>query len=214
MSLKFYFAPWSSAGITEAVLNELEHGQSKLAERIEVSLKKGETRTPEYLENVNPNGLVPAIIHDGVAIWESAAITIYLGETFGVERKLYPDAGPKRGEAMKWIVWSNVSLMTQIGRYSEMIHSQNATDQTDELKQTKKLNGEEAAKAMDKLFGTLDAALKGKDYLLGDTYTLADTHIWSFMGYLDMLKFDREKFANVKAWAERVKARPALKEVV
>ncbi|RKP04658.1 glutathione S-transferase [Thamnocephalis sphaerospora] len=213
MSLKFYFAPWSTAGITEAVLNELERGQSKLAERIEVSFKNGDTRKQEYLDNVNPNGLVPVIVHDGVSIWESAAITIYLGDLYGVERKLYPEPGPRRGEAMKWIVWSNVSLATQIGRYGEFVNLDSSKDQTEAEKQNKKMNYEAASKEMDKLFGILDNALKGKDYLLGDMYTLADTHIWSFMGYLDMLKYDREKFANVKAWTERVGARPALKDV-
>jgi glutathione S-transferase len=35
---------------------------------------------------------------------------MYLGEVFGVDAKLYPASGSKRGEAMKWIAWSNVTL--------------------------------------------------------------------------------------------------------
>ena len=38
---------------------------------------------PDGTPRLNPNGRVPTLVHDGVAIWESAAITIYLGETFG-----------------------------------------------------------------------------------------------------------------------------------
>ena len=40
----------------------------------------------------------------------------YLGETFGVDAGLYPELGPKRGEAMKWIVWSNVSMAEPAAR--------------------------------------------------------------------------------------------------
>lgn len=41
---------------------------------------------------------------------------MYLGETFGVDKKLYPAPGPRRGEAMKWIAWTNVSLGDAVGR--------------------------------------------------------------------------------------------------
>ena len=40
----------------------------------------------------------------------------YLGETFGVDAGLYPALGPKRGEAMRWIVWSNVSFAEAVVR--------------------------------------------------------------------------------------------------
>lgn len=118
MTIKFYYAPFSTASVTQAVLGELEHGQDKpLAERISVNLLEGDAKTKDFLANVNPNGLIPVIIHDGVAIWESSAITMYLGELFGTAHKvdgvdapLYPEAGPRRGEAMKWIAWANLHL--------------------------------------------------------------------------------------------------------
>jgi glutathione S-transferase len=55
-------------------------------------------------------------VHEGVAIWESSAITMYLGEVFGVDDNLYPAVGPKRGEAMKWIAWGNVTLAEPASR--------------------------------------------------------------------------------------------------
>src|SRR6185312_8799587 len=62
------------------------------------------------------DGKVLVLVHDGKAIWESAAITLYLGEIFGVAEGLYPEPGPERGEAMKWVVWSNVTLGDAFGR--------------------------------------------------------------------------------------------------
>ncbi len=96
MSLTFYYAPMSTASITEAVLAEL----GVACERIRLDFAAGDTRAPDFLA-VNPNGRVPAVVHDGTSIWESCAITMYLGEAFGVEAGLYPAPGPKRGEAMK-----------------------------------------------------------------------------------------------------------------
>jgi glutathione S-transferase len=120
MTLKYYFAPYSTATVTTDVLNELELGLDKpLAERVEVSLgDSGDVRKEAYLAEVNPNGLVPALVHDGVQIWESAAVTMYLGELFGVDRPepLYPAMGPRRGEAMKWIVWANLQIAVMANR--------------------------------------------------------------------------------------------------
>jgi len=76
MSLTFYYAPMSTASITELVLEEL----GIPCERVKLDYQKGETKQPEYLA-VNPNGKVPCIVHDGTAIWESAAADVWLGGT-------------------------------------------------------------------------------------------------------------------------------------
>jgi glutathione S-transferase len=111
MSLTFYSAPMSTASITEAVLAEL----GIECDRINLDLSAGDPKKPDYLK-VNPNGKVPAIVHDGTAIWESSAITMYLGEVFGVDAQLYPALSPQRGEAMKWIAWANVTLAEAANR--------------------------------------------------------------------------------------------------
>ncbi len=116
MSLTFYFAPMSTASITEAILAEL----GTPCARVNLDISAGNTRSPDFLK-VNPNGRVPAIIHEGMPIWESSAITMYLGEVFGVDAKLYPAPVPKRGEAMKWIAWSNVTLVEPASRLSALL---------------------------------------------------------------------------------------------
>ncbi|MEX0270243.1 glutathione S-transferase family protein [Leptolyngbyaceae cyanobacterium UHCC 1019] len=113
MSLTFYYAPMSTSSVTEAVLAEL----GTPCERVKLDIRAGDTQKPEFLK-INPNGRVPAIVHEGTPIWESSAITMYLGEIFGVDAKLYPEPEPKRGEAMKWITWSNVVLAEAGGRLS------------------------------------------------------------------------------------------------
>ena len=194
MSLKFYFAPNTTAMTTSSVLDELEHGQSSpLAERIEMSTSAGDTRTAEYLK-INPNGKVPAIVHDGIPIWESAAITIYLAELYGEARGLYPASGPKRGEAMKWIVWTNVTFASAASR---MFAGNEGS--------------EKGKEDVERCLAILNEALEGREFLLQDGYSLADTHLSVLPRYLKARSFGLDGYPNVKAWEERVAERPALK---
>ncbi len=202
MSLVFYYAPMSTAGITELVLEELGVPH----ERVTMDIRKGDTKKPEYLK-VNPNGKVPCIVHDGTVVFESSAITMYLGETFGVDKKLYPAPGPKRGEAMKWICWTNVTLGGAVMRWTR-----NTMDWVPAEQHNAK--AAEAAKAdMMDCLRILDRALEGKQFLVGE-YTLADTHLNSFVDWLRHMKVDMSALKNVNAWGERCCARPAYVKVM
>jgi glutathione S-transferase len=203
MSLVFYYSPMSTASITELVIEEL----GLPCEKVKVDLQQGETKKPEFLK-VNPNGKVPVIVHDGTSIWESAAITIYLGETFGVEKKLYPAPGVKRGEAMQWIVWTNVSIGDAVGRFTRNTMPWGAPEDQKNAKA-----GEAAKSDIGKHLGILDAALAGKQFLLGADYSLADAHVSSFIGWLRHMQIDFAPYARVNAWNERCTARPAVKRL-
>ncbi|MCJ1429637.1 hypothetical protein MMC29_007552 [Sticta canariensis] len=225
MSLTFYHVPFSTSNVTAAVLDELEYGRSEpLAKRVQFSIKAGDTRAPEYLSTVNPNGRVPAILHEGVSVWESAAITMYLGETFGVAKdgdadqpSLYPALGPKRGEAMKWIVWANVNLAAAGSRLAAALPRDTPggveRGSRDDVEQNEKVkaDGDKAREDFAKWLGVLDKGLEGKEYLLGQNYSLADTHVFSFVRWTTMLKVDLSPYAHIKAWFAKVEARPALK---
>ncbi len=197
MSLTFYYSPMSTAMITDVVLEEL----GMPCERVTIDLKKGQTRTPEYLR-LNPNGKVPLLVHDGTPIWESAAITLYLGEIFGVAKGLYPPPGTERGTAMKWIVWANVTLGEAAGRWMR---------NTSEYYPAEQHNAKAAEAAKVDMHGCLrilDDALAGKPFLLGD-YTLADAHVNSVIGWLRFMAVDFSTYKNLNAWSDRCAARPA-----
>jgi glutathione S-transferase len=200
MSLTFYFAPMSTASMTELVIDEL----GIPCERVKIDLK---AKDPQLLA-ANPNGKVPTIVHDGVSIWESAAITIYLGETFGTDKKLWPAPGPKRGEAMKWIVWTNVTLGDAVYRMNRNKGNWVPADQ-----QNAKA-AEAATKDIHELLGLFDKSLVGRDYIVGTDYTIADTHVHSFLDWLRFQKVDFSSFANLNAWSERCGQRPAYKKMM
>jgi glutathione S-transferase len=202
MSLTFYRAPQSTATMTECVLAELGTPH----EVVTLDLSKGDGKKADF-RAVNPNGRVPTIVHDGVSIWESSAICMYLGETFGVEKGLYPKPGPRRGEAMKWICWTNVTLGEQVSRWARN------TMQFAPEEQRNAKAGEAGKQDLTASIQVLDEALAGKQFLLGD-YTLADCHVCSFIGWMRMLKFDFAPYPNINAWGERVLARDGYRKVM
>lgn len=199
MSLIFYYAPMSTAVVTHWALEELGIPYEKQ----KVDISTGETRKPEFLK-LNPNGCVPVIVHNGATIFESAAIAIYLGETFGVEKGLFPAQGPQRGPAISWIVWANVSLGGAMGRWAAA-----ASPRTPEEQRNAKA-AEVAHAEAERMFGVLEGALEGKQWLVGESFSLVDVHVGSFVSYAGMVGFDTKKYANVSAWLGRATSRPAF----
>ena len=123
-------------------------------------------------------------VHDGVAIFESAAIQLYLGELFGVAKGLYPAPGPKRGEVMKWIVWTNVTLGEAMSRLGRNVGQWAPEDER---------NAKAGATAKADIMGLLqivENTLQGRPYLTGETFTLADLHLASWIDYVRMMQID------------------------
>jgi glutathione S-transferase len=214
MSLRFYYVPMSTSSITEAVLAELGID----CDRVKLSITDGDTRQPDFL-NINPNGRVPAIVHNGTAIWESSAITMYLGEVFGVEAKLYPALSPQRGEAMKWIVWGNMALAEAAGRLSALLPSDSdggVVPNSQDWIAPEQRSAIALAKAKADLvgcLGILNNALAGKSFLLGD-YSLVDTHLQGFVGWIGSMEVSLQPFPNVMGWLERCVKRPAIAKLM
>jgi glutathione S-transferase len=193
----------STAVVTHWVLEELGIPY----EKVKLDLSAGDAKKPEFLK-LNPNGAVPLVVHDGTPIFESAALSIYLGETFGVEKGLFPAAGPQRGVAQAWIVWTNVSLGGAMYRYAFSASERFPAEQH---------NAKAAAAAraeVERLFGVLDGAVTGKQWLVGDSFSIADAHVAAFSSYASMVWFDTKKWPNLEAWRVRATSRPAYGKVM
>jgi glutathione S-transferase len=199
MSLVFYYSPMSSAVTVHWALEEL----GVPYEKVKIDQKARDQDKPAFLA-LNPNGKVPLLVHDGTPIFESVAILIHLGETFGVERKLFPPPGLKRAEALKWLVWCNVSVGEALSR-----HQHNASPRIPEERRNAK--AAEVAKAdVEKHLGILDGALEGKTWLVGDAFSLADLHLAGWVAYLGMCGFEAKRWARLDAWLKRCTARPGF----
>jgi glutathione S-transferase len=210
MNLTFYHVPMSTSNLTECVLAEL----GTPCERVRLSIAAGDTRKPEFLA-LNPNGRVPVIVHEGTPIWESAAITMYLGDVFGVDAHLYPAPGPKRGEAMKWIVWCNITLGEAGARWAASLPpgSEGAVEPgSRDWVPPEERSARAAEKAKAELvacLAILEGGLSGRSFLLGD-YSLVDTHVHVLVGLFAFMGVDLTHFPGVAGWLQRCSERPAL----
>jgi glutathione S-transferase len=199
MTIKFYYAPMTSATRIHWALEEL----GVPYEKVKLDLAKNEQKSAEYLA-LNPNGKVPLVVDDGTPIFESLAILIHLGEKYGVEKGLYPAASQARAEALKWMVWCTASLFEPVGRLLRNTSERFPADE----RNPKAAEG--AKKEIAEMLGILDRQLAGRDYLVGDAFSLVDLSIVAFLPFLMRIGVDLNPYANINAWSGRCMQRPAL----
>jgi glutathione S-transferase len=203
MSIVFYYAPMSSATRVHWALEELQLPY----EKVKLDLSAGEQRQPEFLE-INPNGKVPTLVVDGVPIFESLAILLFLGESYGVDKGLFPPLGADRAHAFKWMAWSSVTVVDAVSRLLRN------TSERWPAEQRNAKAGEAAKAELAHLLGILDAALAGREYLVGDRFTFVDCSVAAAVPFLTRLGVDLAPFGNIGAWAGRCLSRPALARVM
>lgn len=214
MSFTFYHVSMSTSSITQAVMAELELN----ATVIELDIDAGDTQTAEFLR-INPNGRVPVLVHEGVVISESAAITLYLGDLFGVDKQLFPISGTRRGEAMKWTVWGNMNLADAAGKLAAEL-SLDAPGAVLEgsrdfvpLARRHPENLEKANAQLMQCFSILNGALKDRSFILSE-YSIVDTHLFVLVGWILSMEIDLSAYPQVEAWFNRCLERPVLSSMM
>src|SRR5918998_3365113 len=160
--LKFYFN--GSPNPTKVALFLEEAGIAY--EPVAVDTRKGDQFKPEYLA-LNPNAKVPAIDDDGVKVFDSNAILLYLAEKTG---KFLPANTPaNRGELLSWLMF----VATGVGPFSgQAVHFKHFAPE--KVPYAAKRYEYEA----DRHYGILDARLAGRRYVLGEDYTIVDMAVW------------------------------------
>jgi glutathione S-transferase len=207
MSIRLYGWPHSTAARIHWALEEL--GVSY--EYVTLDQKKGDNKTPEYLA-VNPTGKVPGLVDGGQAYFESAAIMIHLGETYGRERGLWPaeNAGAARAEALCWTLWGTTELHAYMMQW--LYHGLDTPVSyaaADRSKATAAYNHGQYLRNLD----ALEARLAGREYILGAAFSLVDVLAAAVLLSGLSLGGSVEGRPQVTAWLDRCHARPALARV-
>jgi len=175
-----------------------------------INIGQNETWTPEYL-SLNPNGKIPAIIDpngpDGepVALFESGAILLYLAEKTG---KLLPASAAGRYQAIQWVFFQMGGIgpiFGQVGFFYKF-----AGKEYEDKRPLQRYVNESK-----RLLEVLETRLEGREWIMGDEYTIADISMFGwvrglvgFYGAGELVGYDKLK--NVPAWLERGLARPAV----
>jgi GSH-dependent disulfide-bond oxidoreductase len=171
-------------------------------------------KTPEFL-SLNPNGKIPALLDpDGpegrpFALFESGAMLIYLADKAG---RFIPQTPEARWHCIQWV-------MFQMGGVGPMFGQLGFFNKFDGKSYEDKRPLQRYVSESKRLLGVMDAALDGRDWFVGDEYSIADMSMLGWVRNLitfyearDLVEFDR--FANVAAWLERGLARPATQRAL
>jgi glutathione S-transferase len=155
--IKLYGAATSRASRSLIALEELglryEHVPLKpWAEKSDV----------EKVARLNPNGRVPILDDDGLVVFESMAINLYLGDRYG-RAPLWPAQPRERAIVYQWSVWTQTEIDVRarhLARFGK------------DAPQKERAEAERLAALV-----ILDRALAGRAYLLGDVFTLVDLNV-------------------------------------
>ncbi|QJR11879.1 Disulfide-bond oxidoreductase YfcG [Usitatibacter rugosus] len=198
MTLKIYGAPRSRAFRVLWAAEELGIPY----EHIPTDFQDG-SKKPEFLA-INPNGRIPAIDDGGFHLFESLAITMYLAKKHG-GAKLYPATPEAEACLWQWSLWGaneiELPLVQWIGNRYVLPPD----------KRSETIAAEAEAK-LPRPLAVLDAHLANRQYMVGDAFTIADLNVASLLYTAWFNKADLSRWPNVKAWLDRILARPgALK---
>ena len=171
-------------------------------EAIPVDGRKGEQHKPEFTA-INPNAKLPVIVDEGVVVFDSNAILLYLAEKTG--RFLPTDDLKGRGELLSWLMF----IASGVGPYSgQAVHFHRYAPNLPYAINRYDFEAE-------RHYGILETHLSERQYMLGDIYTIVDMALWGWARVLTVVMGDIsvEKaysgFPNLKRWLDQIDARPA-----
>ncbi len=174
-------------------------------QRIDAGLAFGVVNTPEY-RKLNPNGLVPTIDDDGFILWESNAIVRYLAAKHAAGT-LWPADLKLRADADRWMDWCSTTLAPAfIPVFMQLVRTAPEKRNPQAIENGTKKTAEVLAR--------LDAALAGRNFVIGEQFSMADIAFGGVVYLVNNVAFDRPKLANFDAWYARISARPAFRKAV
>ena len=175
-----------------------------------VSFETNDQMSPEFL-SLNPNNKIPAILDpDGpggkpLALFESGAILVYLAEKTG---KLIPQDAAGRYQTLQWVMFQMGGIGPMFGQLG--FFNKFAGKDYEDKRPRDRYVGESK-----RLLGVLDKHLANREWIMGDSYTIADiaTFPWirNLVGFYEAGELVGFKdFANVARVLEAFVARPAV----
>jgi glutathione S-transferase len=167
-------------------------------ELVELDIKRGETRSPEFLAK-NPNGRIPLLEIPGQGfLAESHAILWYLAE----DSQLVPRDRLDRARMWQWMCFEQYNLEPNVGTARFWLASLGRSEtELGERLVEKRRNGHAA-------LAVLEQGLGGREYLVGDSCTLADIALYAYTHVAPEGGFTLDPYPAIRAWCERMTAMP------
>ena len=151
---------------------------------------------------INPNQKIPALVDGDRNIMESCAVLLYLAEKF--PSPLMPE-GELRWQVIPWLFWQAANLGPVFGNKLSYTRYMDDIDPVQKAHPLERFGSE-----AQRLSRVLNEQLEGRDYICGDTFTVADIACYPWLRGWKWSKVDITGYANVVAWVKRVRARPGV----
>jgi len=171
-------------------------------EAVEINLRAGEQRSPEFLK-INPAGKLPVLVDGDIVLTESVAIVLYLAEKYP-DKRLIPSDPAQRAQLYRWLLFAATELEQPLWRIARhtLLYAED-----------KRMPGEIALAREDfaAMARIMEAHLRGRNFVAGDTVTVGDFVVAYTLDWAKLVKL-LEPFPVLDAYLERMYARPEAPE--
>jgi glutathione S-transferase len=195
--MKLYYSPGACSLSPHIALRE-----AGLAfEPVLASTKSHKLQDGTDYYGINPLGYVPLLeMDDGATLREGPAIVQWIADQ-APSKNLAPAAGTlARYRLQEWLTFIGTEMHKG---FSPLFNP--ATPEEYKVAVKDKLKSR---------FTWLDGQLAGKDYLMGEHFTVADGYMFTIANWAKPMAVDLAEMPNVQAWQARVAARPAVQEAM
>ena len=195
--MKLYYAPGACSMAPHIVAREAGHTFD--LERVDIPNKR--TADGGDYWKINPKGYVPALmLDDGQVLTEVGVICQYLGDQ-KPQAGLVPQSGTmERYRLMEMLNFTAAEVHKQLGA----LFNPKMTPEAKEIQ----------LGYIDRRLGTLDKLLAGKQYAMGDKYSIADAYLFVVLNWTNFHRIDTAKWPNIQAFMKRMAARPKVQETM
>ncbi|WP_276719625.1 glutathione S-transferase family protein [Pseudooceanicola nitratireducens] len=162
-------------------------------EPVKVDFFGGEARSPKYTA-LNNMAEVPVLVDGDVTISQSGVIQMYISEKTG---KFGGTTKEEAREITRWMFWDNHKMSSQCGTQRFLMNF------VPEDKRPKEVIAFNAGR-LKAAFKTLDAALDGRDWLVGTGPSHADFSCCGYLFYPEPFGFDRKDWGNIDRWLSNI----------
>ncbi|KAH8903048.1 glutathione S-transferase [Coniochaeta sp. PMI_546] len=172
-----------------------------------INIMKNTQKQPWYTA-LNHNGRIPTIVdhnRKGFAVFEGIAILLYLTRHYDPEHKFsFPVDSDEYSEVEQWIGWQHGGLGPMQGQANHFVRFAN----TKPPYAVQRYVGE-----TERLYGVLNTRLAGRNYVVGDKFTVADIALVGWVNGSTLAGIDLPgQFPHVQAWLDRLLERPAVRK--
>ncbi|MFO1080479.1 MAG: glutathione binding-like protein [Reyranellaceae bacterium] len=196
--MELFYAPFACSLAAHIVCREA--GLPVTLRRVTLSTKELESGGSLY--DLNPKGAVPTLRRDdGSVLSENAAVLQYLGDRVPASGLCPPAGADERYRLAEWLSFIGTELHKRV--FYMMF-----TPESD-------VAAKEAARAAaPKRLAVVAQALQGRDWLVGDTFTVADAYLFWWLSLAPRVGIDIAAHPGLEAYVARCTARPAVRAAV